>query len=181
MLNKLKTIRELKKESSGIKATGFTIIEVMIVLAIAGLIMAIVFVAIPQLQKNTRNTTRKDVLNRVKTEIDNYSSNNSSKLPTADANATTGINTGATPATTGGFVTRYLTNVSFNDPQTGSSMTILGRAAAASQAGTAKATIDYSTGAICDGELSTTTNANARNYTIQTLLEGGATYCVDNH
>lgn len=37
---------------------GFTIIEVLIVLAIAGLIMLIVFLAVPALQRNSRNTQR---------------------------------------------------------------------------------------------------------------------------
>lgn len=37
---------------------GFTIIEVLIVLAIAGLIMVIVFLAVPALQRNSRNTQR---------------------------------------------------------------------------------------------------------------------------
>ena len=38
---------------------GFTIIEVLIVLAIAGLIMLVVFLAVPALQRNSRNTQRK--------------------------------------------------------------------------------------------------------------------------
>lgn len=38
---------------------GFTIIEVLIVLAIAGLIILIVFLAVPALQRNSRNTQRK--------------------------------------------------------------------------------------------------------------------------
>lgn len=37
---------------------GFTIIEVMIVLAIAGVIMLVVFLAVPALQRNSRNTQR---------------------------------------------------------------------------------------------------------------------------
>lgn len=37
---------------------GFTIIEVLIVLAVAGLIMLIVFMAVPALQRNSRNTQR---------------------------------------------------------------------------------------------------------------------------
>lgn len=41
---------------------GFTIIEVLIVLAIAGLIMLVVFLAVPALQRNSRNTRlRNDV------------------------------------------------------------------------------------------------------------------------
>lgn len=37
---------------------GFTIIEVLIVLAIAGVIMLVVFLAVPALQRNSRNTQR---------------------------------------------------------------------------------------------------------------------------
>lgn len=46
-------LKNLKK-----KEQGFTIIEVLIVLAIAGLIMVIVFLAVPSLQRNSRNTQR---------------------------------------------------------------------------------------------------------------------------
>lgn len=38
---------------------GFTIIETMVVLIVASLIMSIVFIAIPQLQKNQRNHARR--------------------------------------------------------------------------------------------------------------------------
>lgn len=47
----LRTIQNKRDE-------GFTIIEVLIVLAIAGLIMLIVFLAVPALQRNSRNTQR---------------------------------------------------------------------------------------------------------------------------
>jgi prepilin-type N-terminal cleavage/methylation domain-containing protein len=40
------------------RTEGFTIIEVLIVLAIAGLIMLIVFLAVPALQRNSRNNGR---------------------------------------------------------------------------------------------------------------------------
>lgn len=46
-------LTQLKKRKE-----GFTIIEVLIVLAIAGLIMLIVFLAVPALQRNARNTQR---------------------------------------------------------------------------------------------------------------------------
>jgi prepilin-type N-terminal cleavage/methylation domain-containing protein len=42
---------------------GFTIIEVIIVLAIAGLIILIVLLAVPALQRNARNTSRKSDAN----------------------------------------------------------------------------------------------------------------------
>ncbi len=61
----LQQIRDSKKESKGAVQAGFTIIEVMIVLAVAGLIMAIVFLAVPALQRNARNTQRNGDANRV--------------------------------------------------------------------------------------------------------------------
>lgn len=47
------------------KEEGFTIIEVLIVLAIAGLIMLIVFLAVPALQRTQRNTARKNDVARI--------------------------------------------------------------------------------------------------------------------
>jgi prepilin-type N-terminal cleavage/methylation domain-containing protein len=85
---------------------GFTIIEVMIVLAVAGLIIGVVLVAIPQLQRNQRNSARKSVLSRIKTEIDNFSGNNSGKVPAASV-ASGASNLGA-PNVALGFFTRYL-------------------------------------------------------------------------
>jgi type II secretory pathway pseudopilin PulG len=55
----------------------------MIVLAIAGLIMAIVFLAIPALQRNNRNTQRKNDITRLAGQINDYISNNNGKLPTS--------------------------------------------------------------------------------------------------
>jgi prepilin-type N-terminal cleavage/methylation domain-containing protein len=71
---------------------GFTIIEVMIVLAIAGLIMLIVFLAIPNLQRNSRNTGRRADAGRVGTAATNFVANNNGTLPTTVANATTIVN-----------------------------------------------------------------------------------------
>lgn len=71
------------------KNQGFTIIEVLIVLAIAGLIMLIVFLAVPALQRNSRNTQRRDEVGTLAGSISEYVSNNNGKLPgvwdTADA------------------------------------------------------------------------------------------------
>ena len=47
------------------RTEGFTIIEVLIVLAIAGLIMLIVFLAVPALQRNSRNNGRNNDAARV--------------------------------------------------------------------------------------------------------------------
>lgn len=59
---------------------GFTIIEVLIVLAIAGLIMLIVFLAVPALQRNSRNTQRSNDAARVAGAINECLSNNNGNL-----------------------------------------------------------------------------------------------------
>lgn len=60
---------------------GFTIIEVMIVLAIAGLIMLIVFLAVPALQRNSRNTQRKNDVANIAAAVNEWSQNNKGALP----------------------------------------------------------------------------------------------------
>lgn len=60
---------------------GFTIIEVLIVLAIAGLIMLIVFLAVPALQRNSRNTQRKNDVSAILGATSEYISNNAGKFP----------------------------------------------------------------------------------------------------
>ncbi len=62
---------------------GFTIIEVLIVLAIAGLILLIVFLAVPALQRNSRNTQRKNDISSLLGGVAEYASNNNGTLPTA--------------------------------------------------------------------------------------------------
>ena len=59
---------------------GFTIIEVVLVLAIAGLIMIMVFVALPSMQKAQRNTQRKEDMARLVSQIELYMKNNNGKL-----------------------------------------------------------------------------------------------------
>lgn len=60
---------------------GFTIIEVLIVLAIAGLIMLIVFLAVPALQRNARNTSRKSDASSLASALSEYINNNDGQLP----------------------------------------------------------------------------------------------------
>jgi len=61
---------------------GFTIIEVVLVLAIAGLIFMMVFIALPALQRSQRDAQRKNDLSRLNTALSSYQSNNRGSLPT---------------------------------------------------------------------------------------------------
>ena len=54
---------------------GFTIIEVVLVLAIAGLIFLMVFVALPALQRSQRDTARRNDMSRVDTSLVQYQTN----------------------------------------------------------------------------------------------------------
>jgi prepilin-type N-terminal cleavage/methylation domain-containing protein len=62
---------------------GFTLIEVVIVLAIAGLIFVIIFLAVSQAQKNRRDTARKNDANRIGAAIEQFASNSGGAMPTA--------------------------------------------------------------------------------------------------
>lgn len=61
---------------------GFTIIEVLIVLAIAGLILLVVFLAVPALQRNSRNTQKRNEVSAALGAVSEYVANNNGRLPT---------------------------------------------------------------------------------------------------
>jgi prepilin-type N-terminal cleavage/methylation domain-containing protein len=88
------------------KIQGFTIIEVMIVLAIAGLILAIIFLAVPALQRSSRNTQRSADATHLGGLINATEANNNGKVPSKLSIA----NTPAAPATD----TVYLGGESFS-------------------------------------------------------------------
>jgi len=183
------------KNLLGKKEKGFTIIEVMIVLAIAGLILVVVLIAVPQLQRNQRNENRRSVAARIVTEINNYAGNNNGNYPVAST--TSAATNFATPDAALGFFDRYLgcetpsggttdctTNI--DDPRTGQPVgtgedgpdNSLTTTVSAAEPGDVAGSINYSTGVVCDGEV--TTAASNRNFAFQMRLEGGAISCIDN-
>ncbi len=70
----------MKKGDS--KKNGFTIIEVALVLAIAGLIFLMVFIALPQLQRSQRDSRRRDDILVFLETVKKYQTNNRGALPT---------------------------------------------------------------------------------------------------
>jgi prepilin-type N-terminal cleavage/methylation domain-containing protein len=69
---------------------GFTIIEVMIVLAIAGLIILVVLLAVPALQRNGRNTAIKNDAAAIAGGVSEFASNNDGGLPTKNGSSQAG-------------------------------------------------------------------------------------------
>ena len=61
---------------------GFTIIEVVLVLAIAGLIFLMVFIALPALQRGQRDSQREQDLSRQQTTNKKKQSTNRNQLRT---------------------------------------------------------------------------------------------------
>lgn len=64
------------------KEKGFTIIEVVLVLAIAGLIFLMVFIALPALQSSQRDTARKNDVGTVSAAVQSYVGNSRGAFPT---------------------------------------------------------------------------------------------------
>lgn len=77
---KSQTITE-KPSSKDKNTTGFTIIEVLIVLSIAGLIMLIVFQAIPSLTRASRNGRRKADVTVILDAVSHYMLKDSGNFP----------------------------------------------------------------------------------------------------
>ncbi len=73
------------------RQSGFTIIEVLIVLAIAGLIMLIVFLAVPALQRNARNTQRRNDVAAILGGASEFVNNNNGALPDTFDSSTSSV------------------------------------------------------------------------------------------
>jgi prepilin-type N-terminal cleavage/methylation domain-containing protein len=74
---------------------GFTIIEVLIVLAIAGLIMVIVFLAVPALQRNSRNTRYRTEANQLLAAYAEFVNTNNRTAPANGTSSTPFLTTAA--------------------------------------------------------------------------------------
>lgn len=153
----------LKKRSE-----GFTIIEVLIVLAIAGLIMLIVFLAVPALQRNSRNTQRKADVSAVLGAWAEFVNNNNGTQPSridqvsgSDFAACTG--TTACTATSGAPFKMGYYNTLTAVPVGTSAPTL-----------TQAAPIAVVTGATCNGNTAAT-GASGRNIAVIYLIEPGTT------
>lgn len=141
---------------------GFTIIEVVLVLAIAALIMLMVFVAWPALQRNQRDTQRRNDVSRVMSQLEQYKTNNNGNYPTSSSG---GLGT---------FVTDYLKN-EFKDPKTGNAYPSINTIPANADAGT----YTYARGYKCNGELFTSAPGNG-NVAVRMKLETSGVFCQDN-
>lgn len=66
-------------------SSGFTVIEIMIVLLVAGLILAIILLAVPSAHRIERNHSRKQFVNYISAQLDTYRADNQLVYPATDA------------------------------------------------------------------------------------------------
>lgn len=147
------------------KQKGFTIIEVVLVLAIAGLIFLMVFIALPALQRSQRDTQRKHDLAGVITQVNSYQSNNRGKAPQDQNDWKT-------------LLDDYLHagGDEFTDPN-GTAYAFTNSPVGNSSAG--DGSIHWTKNAVCNGE-SLTLGQGANKVAVQMKLEGGGTACNSN-
>ncbi len=142
---------------------GFTLIEVILVLAIAALIFLMVFVALPALQASQRDTARKNDASLVSSAVTNYTS--AYRKAISD-----------TSPTTQGNLRKYVTDLNqYND----SSKVVIkgdGKDASATTVPAAdEIWVNYA--AACNGP--DAKSGNSRQATVRIALDNGTAYCVD--
>ena len=173
---------------------GFTIIEVVLVLAIAGLIFLMVFIALPALQRSQKDTQRRSDLSRFMSQIESYQSNNRNALPGDTAVTITG-KTNAKKSELGSsgwanFYKNYLLagTDDFADPdgepynlvvtnRKGATGANAGKEAQSDEFGTHNIHV-YIQG-ICDGE-NVVEATGSRKVAITYKMEGGGVSCYNN-
>ena len=147
-----------------LKQAGFTIIEVVLVLAIAALIFLMVFIALPALQRSQRDDARKKDVTIVASAVQSWQGNNrSSRWPTSTQ------------------LQSYATNVSGNT----STITVAAAVTTTVNATPADATVTVYPQGACGtitGSTVAITRGTARQYAVVTRLESGnnAPFCLDS-
>jgi prepilin-type N-terminal cleavage/methylation domain-containing protein len=154
---------------------GFTIIEVVLVLAIAGLIFLMVFIALPALQRGQRDAQRKSDLTRISVQITNYLSSTRGSVPTEGdfANFVTGYLNGAA-----GDDGSLHAGDEYRDPSTSEGYDIA-FGGVPGEAGDVR----YQNRTLCDGgsEDYVETTSASRDYTLLIKLENqSAPFCLDS-
>jgi prepilin-type N-terminal cleavage/methylation domain len=187
--------------------SGFTIIEVVLVLAIAGLIFAMVFIALPALNQSQRNTQRKRDAAQLVTAMQQWFTHNSSSVTDSFSSRNSKQN---------GFCTFYKRYVGdeLKDPSTGEPYKVAlwgstnvvncmngdtinrgsydpdvhgsaGMGDSDNWANMEVGDIQYDDGAYCEDEgfnddIGGERYSGAKIFAFRIKLEGGAALCVDN-
>ena len=179
---------------------GFTLIEITLVLAIAGLVFAAIFIALSGVWADERDNERRSDMMEFIRQLKNYQTNNSrGALPVGEGrisgedimkarcvkNGKTGCQQPLSTYednTWGGFYRDYF-NDSFADPDGVNYDLSIAKCnssvpldSSCSIATSSAYTLYVTTGAVCYGE-DAVRSANARNVAVLYKMEAGGTYC----
>ena len=158
-----------------LKGKGFTIIEVVLVLAIAGLIFLMVFIALPALQSSQRDTARKTDVGTIASAVTSYTSNNRGAFP-----STTQL-TGGSTGTPGGYVSSVSTNTTSIKVGTAKATSV---AVTTGQVVITQSTTCGATGSASGGTATQTlaVASTVSQFTVTSFLEsgGGTSYCQES-
>ena len=154
--------------------SGFTIIEVVLVLAIAGLIFLVVFLALPQLQRSRRDTARRDLVGRVMAALTQDASASGGNYPSNLANFLSFVendNYFGTCTTTGNPTECE----SFSDPSQGP-ISISRTRGAPSTVGD----LYYRDSSTCNTSGALVAASGTKQVAVAIALEQGGSFCQDN-
>jgi len=151
------------RNKMGNNKKGFTIIEVVLVLAVAALIFLIVFLAVPALNRSRRDTARKNDIGRAMAQLENYASNHNGNYPSN--------------AQFSGFKDDFLGgDAKFADPSKGT------YSVSASAPGTGLGRLQYKVNGKCNPATNAiVTGSGTRSIAMAIKLEQGGLYCQDNN
>lgn len=180
---------------------GFTIIEVVLVLAIAGLIFLMVFIALPALQRSQRDTQRRDDMSKVTNAITQFQTNNDGDLPddgvfkpAENRNMPSCAGKESNEGDACRLIRQYINGTNsakneFMDPDGWAyGVTISSKTAdyvdnVASKVGNESGGLSHMVHVVkkarCQGE-NVVTSTNSRDYVVLYKLEGSGIYCQDN-
>lgn len=150
------------KRSNHAKSLGFTLIEIVFVLAIAGFIIGLIFLAFPQGKIAAHDAERRTYLQQVASNIDKFKESQANQFQYPSA-----LNFNSNFQPPGGA---YAVTTNDTNPGGGGIYNFSVPPIAPSPG-----TIVYTAGEACNG--STAGNY----YSLRIGLESGSTYCLDNH
>lgn len=135
---------------------GFTLIEVVIVLAIAALIMVIVFLAVQGANRAQRDTARKSTANQILAAVQQYAGNNSGDMPSVPADLQSYLNPAPSDPQSG----PYTVTVFSGGPATDGNRLVLSPGE-------------------CNGN-AVVADPTARTFAVSIYQENGGAYCISD-
>lgn len=164
------------------KQQGFTIIEVLIVLAIAGLIMLVVFLAVPALQRNQRNSGRRTDASRIAAAANDFVTNSNGTTPSSAVHAQS-ISDSAGTLSNLGTLAGVAGGTCAAGDMAAASLTICNANAVSAFTAIANDGVVLATNARCSGNAGVSASGNAREmaivFTIETTTANRTFGCIN--